>query len=162
MNRDDIEFDESGYLIYDIRKYGIENLKKIVESIPIKGLTIKLWLDINATSEIIIRNNLDYLLSLRDKGIDINFFYGYQDEVYSSRITLEQVIEDENFLSAIVEEIKTKFSSNLERTIAAFDITKNLKEYKKELDGMRHETSRFLHCYLNNDYMVCAGYSNFF
>ena len=75
--------------------------------------------------------------------------------------SINQIIEDEDFVLKIANEINSKNFSPLEKIFAIYNITTSMKSYHKESPSSGLEQSRSLFEYLNNNYMVCAGYKNF-
>ncbi len=71
--------------------------------------------------------------------------------------TLAELKKEDELIDKIVEEIKNGNSSPLEKYIACYNIDKRFKEYKESNNA---EESRRLRLLLNNDYMVCVGYTN--
>lgn len=70
--------------------------------------------------------------------------------------TLAELKKEDELIDKIVEEIKNGNSSPLEKYIACYNIDKRFKEYKESNNA---EESRRLRLLLNNDYMVCVGYT---
>lgn len=75
--------------------------------------------------------------------------------------TIEKILEDEEFVRQIADEINSAGFSPLEKSLETYSIASSLKEFKEEKRGPYSEQSRNLYEYLNNSYMVCAGYVNF-
>lgn len=105
-------------------------------------------------NENVISDNIDFFESLAEKNININFRYKYGNKLF----TLEKILDSEHFIQRMVEEIKTKKFSPLEQLIAVYDITKAFKPYKDSEHFCAD--SRGLYEYLDNEYMVCAGYAD--
>lgn len=61
----------------------------------------------------------------------------------------------------IANEINNSGFSQLEKMFAIYNMTTNIKKYSNERRGYGSEASRSLFEYLNNSFMVCAGYVNF-
>ena len=110
--------------------------------------------------EFLVTDNYDFFKELQEKGINVDFTYNSGENIYS----LDKVLRDEELLQNIVEDIEEKNLSPLERLIAVYDIVKVFKPYKDLNENQNGDTSksRALYEYLNNNYMVCAGYADFF
>lgn len=72
-------------------------------------------------------------------------------------LSLEDIIKDEEFLDMLVAPINNSAMSPYEKYIAVYDIVKNFKKYKFEQNNPQE--SRDVYCILDNDSMVCVGYS---
>lgn len=73
--------------------------------------------------------------------------------------SMEEYKEEEAKLNALVADIKKSNMSPFERYIAVYNIVKNYKPYK---ESDNREESRYLRYILNNEYMVCVGFSTLF
>lgn len=135
----------------------IEDVKKALEYIKANKINNPLTIILHRRKfdELKITENLEYFEELAKNNVNINFRY----EESTLNIPLEKVLKDEEFLNSIAEEIKKKGFSPLEQTVAIYDIVKNIKPFKK---GKNHTDSRSLYEYLNNNYIVCAGYADLF
>ncbi len=71
--------------------------------------------------------------------------------------TLAELKKEDDLIDKIVEEIKNGDSSPFEKYIACYNIVKRFKAYK---ESDNDQESRRLRLLLNNDYMVCVGYTN--
>ena len=111
--------------------------------------------------EYTITDNIEFFTKLSEQNININFQYEDVTNLNPEVFKLDKIIADEKFMEMIATDISSKGFSPLEKFIAVHDIAKNLKPYKKELPGASTTESRSLYKYLNNSYMVCAGYSDF-
>lgn len=69
----------------------------------------------------------------------------------------EDYLEEEKRLDKLVEPIKSKNLSPLERYLAVYNIVKNFKPYKENTN--QYEESRYIRYILDNEYMVCVGYA---
>ena len=112
-------------------------------------------LDQGKFDEFVISDNIDFFEELAKRNININFKYNTGKEKFS----LEDVLHVEHFMQDAAEDIKSKNFSPLEELIAVYDIAKVFKEFKDAPSEFLSE-SRSLYEYLNNEYMVCAGYSD--
>ena len=136
----------------------IKGLKYIRENKLEQDLTIMLRQ--GRYDEFLITDNYEFFKELQDKNINIDFTYNSGENIYH----LDKVLRNEELLRNIAEDIKSKNFSPAEEVIAVFDIVKVFKPFK-ELDpnqGGDTSKSRALYEYLNNNYMVCAGYADFF
>lgn len=111
--------------------------------------------------EYTITDNIDFFRKLSEQNININFQYDDGPNINPEVFKLDKVLEDEKFMEMIATDISSKGLSPLEKFIAVHDIAKNLKPYQRELPDASTSESRSLYKYLNNSYMVCAGYSDF-
>lgn len=123
------------------------------------SLTNRLGFNCEDGLETIIQKNIDYFKNLKDSNISIFFSYGKENE---TTFTLDQVLKEEMFLQKCADEILKENFSPLEQYIAIFDIVKNFKPYKEEEENnfVSRTKSRGIYEILNNEYMVCVGYSN--
>ena len=106
--------------------------------------------------EFIIHDHLDFFEEMAKSENAENIKFRYSSG--SSEFSLDKIIEDEKFIQTIANEIKEKQFSPLERMVAIYDMAQAIKPY---VDEGKTDDSRTLHEYLNNNYMVCAGYANF-
>lgn len=75
--------------------------------------------------------------------------YGYTKEKY---------LKEEEQLDKLIEPIKKANLSPYEKYLAVYNIVKQFKPYKENHQNL--DSSRYLRYILNNEYMVCVGYSN--
>ena len=139
---------------------GINDLKKAVKVMEENNIN-KCDIVIDSedhVSELSLIDELPYLEELDKKGYDINFCY---DHVVFKKFPLKRVIEDEKRLNMAVQELNESNLSPLEKFIALYDIVSFFKPYKEERTNIgEFSKSRCLHQYLDNNYMVCAGYAD--
>jgi len=69
----------------------------------------------------------------------------------------QEYLDEEEILDNLVKPIIEADLSPLERFLAVYNIVKNFKPYKENVDNL--EESRFIRYILNNDYMVCSGFA---
>lgn len=105
-------------------------------------------------NEFIIADNIQFFEELAKNGVNINFKYNNRKKIFP----LEEIIRMEHFMQSVVEDIKQKNFSPLEQLVAVYDVVKVFKPYNHEKDSISE--SRSLYEYLDNEYMVCAGYSD--
>lgn len=105
--------------------------------------------------EFVIADNLDFFEELQRNGVNINFKYSSGKKVFS----LEEILKMEHSLQDIVAGIRSKGYSPLEQAIAVYDIAKVFKPYRHGEEDNTAD-SRALYEFLDNDYMVCAGYAD--
>lgn len=130
-----------------IFEYKIQNYDNIFYIINyIKNKTIKFYIIIDNKEEFnnYLFNNLD---KIQDKSIEI--------KIDTESIAIKDYIEYEKLLMNIVKPAINL--SPFERYLYAYDITKWFKKYKKSDNKC---DSRKLYKILDNEYMVCVGYSN--
>lgn len=70
---------------------------------------------------------------------------------------INQYLEEEKKLETLITPIKNANLSPLERYLAVYNIVKNYKPYKENNDDKNK--ARYLRYILDNEYMVCVGYS---
>lgn len=113
----------------------------------------------NSNSEFLIADNIAYFEELAKNGININFRYQNAEKNFP----LQEILRMEQFMQSVADDIKSKNFSPLEQLIAVYDISKVFKPYEKDVkadDKRNFATSRALYEYLDNEYMVCAGYTD--
>ena len=142
-----------------VRASKIENIKRGLEYIEEYGILGNLIVELRQGyfDEFLITDNLDFFKHLQDNNINLNFKYNSSKRLFK----LSKVIEDEETMNMVTESIKEYNFSPLEQVIAVFDIVKNFKAYNKS-DNSDISAPRAFFEYLNNNYMVCAGYSDLF
>ena len=138
----------------------IDDLKNVINDIKDKNNIIIFELAYDSRNEFSISKEIDYLKKLKDDGYRIFFQYKDDERHNSKPISLSKVIESENFIDMIINDIKSRNLSPLEQYILVFQLVRNFKDYKKEKDKKALSESRQLYRILNNDYIVCAGYTN--
>lgn len=109
--------------------------KKVTIKIPLtkRSLFSKYFEDLNLKNvDLIIRND--------------NYEYSYFE-----------YLKEEAQLNNMVKDIKESNLSPLEKYFAVYNIVKNFKPYKENIE--EKESSRYLRYILNNEYMVCVGYA---
>ena len=138
----------------------LENIKRGLEYIEENGILGNLIVKLRQGhfDEFLITDNLDYFRKLLDNNTNINFRYNSGKRLFR----LSKVIEDEENMNMVVEDLKKYNFSPLEQVIAVFDIVKNYKTYNSSDEKEDYAASRSFFEYLNNNYMVCAGYSDLF
>lgn len=147
--------EDNAYICLD----STESVKKGLEYIKKYGLNQDLLVMLNQQKfdELVICDNIEFFEELAKNNININFKYNTGNR----KISLQEVLLDEHFLQTAVEDIKSKGFSPLEQLVAVYDIAKVFKEYRKEEESSGYlSESRSLYEYLNNEYMVCAGYAD--
>ena len=114
----------------------LESLNKkymVTFSLNERGIFNKLFKDLKF-------NNLDLIID--------NDYYNYSMEEYNY---------EEEKLELLVKDIIDKDLSPFEKFIAVYNIVKNIKPYKENLEN--REEARRLKYILDNDYIVCVGYA---
>ena len=129
---------------YDELKY-LSNLNKIFKILNEHNRTYNIKISINnrellKQSNILNYNNINLTIT--------NDLYDYQKEEY---------LKEEEQLDKLIEPIKNANLSPYEKYIAVYNIVKNFKPYKENENNL--VTSRYLRYILNNEYIVCVGYS---
>ena len=69
----------------------------------------------------------------------------------------QQYLDEEKKLDDMVEPIKKANLSPLEKYMAVYNLVKNFKAYKENNENL--DVSRYLRYILDNEYMVCVGYT---
>lgn len=69
----------------------------------------------------------------------------------------QEYVKEEDKLNKLVEHIKNSDMSPFEKYLAVYNIVKNFKPYKENEEN--EEESRSLRYILDNEYIVCSGYS---
>lgn len=135
----------------------LESIEKALEYLKKEGIDQDLLIELEQEkfNEFIITDNIEFFENLHKNNININFKYDNGEKEFS----LKQVLDDEHFLQKAAEDIKSKNFSPLEELIAIYDIAKVFKPYSKENDRFSAK-SRSVYEYLDNEYMVCAGYAD--
>ncbi len=121
-------------------KSRLRDLAKTISKIGYIGsflVVVSYWFN-----QIVISNNFDINLIIEN---DL-YEYPYQ-----------QYLDEEKKLDDMVEPIKKANLSPLEKYIAVYNIVKNFKPYKESEEN--REYSRYLRYILDNEYMVCVGYT---
>lgn len=145
----DYDLDNFKYLTKDkiilIYINNVESLSKIQNRLK----------ELNLNNKIIIKSeNKNRLNNI----IFDNYVKGDNIFVNGEDVTLEKYLEYEELLYSLIE---PAFSlSMFERYIYAYNITKQFKKYKD--NPHEKSLSRNLYKILDNEYIVCAGFSNLF
>lgn len=84
---------------------------------------------------------------------NINLLMDSNVYIYS----VEEYIKEEEKLNNLIKNIKDSNLSQFEKYLSIYNIVKNFKPYKENEEKL--EDSRCLKHVLNNDYMVCVGFS---
>jgi hypothetical protein len=92
---------------------------------------------------------------LNKKYNNINLIINNESDYY----TIDEYIDNDSKLDKLLENIKGKKLSPLERYIYVYNIVRKFKPYKQEPKGSDIRLSRNLKYILDNDYLVCVGYS---
>ena len=106
--------------------------------------------------EFLISDNIEFFQELMKNNTNLNFKYNNGQQIFN----LEKVLQDEETMQQIVTDIKDKNLSPLEQAVAVYDISKTFKPYKYEGKEDGTAASRSFFEYMNNNYMVCAGYAD--
>ena len=138
-----IEFNKK-YDDYDELNY-LNNLKKIISIISKHDKTYNIKININ-NRELLKQSNI-----LNYKNINLTI----SNDLY--QYTKEEYLKEEEQLDTLIKPIKESNLSPYEKYIAVYNIVKNFKPYKENNENK--ESARYLRYILNNEYMVCVGYS---
>ena len=142
---------------YDYKN--IDDFKNKISNLKTKKEIVLFSLDfIGSNHEFEMSKEIDYLKQLKDEGYKIYFQYK-NDKEDSKIIDLNTIIDSEKFLNMIVDDIKSRNLSPFEQYLLVFQLVRNFKYYKEECAGESLSKSRGLYRILNNDYIVCAGYT---
>jgi len=107
--------------------------------------------------ELAFVDNISFLEEIDKTGLNFNFYYSSNR---NQPFALKKVIEYEKRLDKMCEKIKESNLSPLEKFVAVYEIVHFFKPYKEEDKEMSSTLSRNLYEYLDNNYMVCAGYAD--
>lgn len=134
----------------------LDSVKKGLEYLQENEIEQSLTVEIGQLehNEFIIADNIQFFEELAKNGVNINFKYDTGKKIFP----LEEVIRMEHFMQSVVEDIKQKNFSPLEQLVAVYDVVKVFKPYEHGKDSI--SKARALYEYLDNEYMVCAGYSD--
>lgn len=125
----------------------LQNIKYILDNIKDKKLIIK----ISSNKRSILEKSGILDFNFNNINIIINSdLYDYSFDEYKA---------EEQKLNILVEDIKNSDMTPFEKYIAIYNIVKNYKPYK---ESENKEESRYLRYILDNEYMVCVGYSKLF
>ena len=124
----------------------IEQLKKIFDIIKNHNRTYNI--------EIKIENR--HLLTKLNLSNYPNINFTIKNNLYN--YTQEEYIKEEKQLYQIIEPIKISNLTPYEKYLAIYNIVKQFKPYKE--NEQASEQSRSLRYILNNDYIVCVGFSD--
>ena len=108
-----------------------------------KNLIIKIPVEKRSIFKKIFKNNYNNLDLIIENDL---YEYPYQ-----------QYLDEEKKLDDMVEPIKKANLSPLEKYIAVYNLVKNFKAYKENNENL--DVSRYLRYILDNEYMVCVGYT---
>ena len=101
-----------------------------------------------------LSSNINLMLKL-----DINHINAIKpkQQELATLYTLTEYLDEEQRLNDIIKNLNISQLSQIEKYIAIYDFVKNYKPYKENKRGFME--SRALKYILNNEYMVCVGYS---
>lgn len=128
----------------DERKY-VENLVRIFNVLQSHNKNYNIKIRIK-NRELLMQNGL-----LNFSNINLTIF----NDLYDYK--KEELLNEEELLNKLVKPIKEANLSPYEKYLAVYNIVKQFKPYKENNENK--EESRYLRYILNNDYMVCVGYS---
>ena len=123
-----------------------DNFYNIISKIKENGQKNKIIIKIKNRNKFskskLYNSNFDFMI----EGLDV--------EPYK----LEELKKEDELLNLMVADIKDSNYSLFEKYIAAYNIVKKFKKYLENKDDKTQ--SRNIRKILNNDYMVCVGYTN--
>lgn len=123
----------------------LNNLTKIIKILSKHQKTYNIKIEINN------RELLKQVDILNTKNINFTIYndlYNYNKQEY---------LKEEIQLDKLIEPIKKANLSPYEKYLAVYNIVKNFKPYKENKKDKNQ--ARYLRYILNNDYIVCVGYS---
>lgn len=83
--------------------------------------------------------------------------------VNSELVSLKNISKGQSIIEFMADNIKSNYNSELERCLVAYLITTKFKKYIEVDDTLTNSNqSRNLYSILNNEYIVCEGYSRLF
>lgn len=113
------------------------------------------------------KQNVTYKINITDKNSFNNFIFNNEDILTLDNIKIiqnERAYENVSFQEYVKKEkmlldmvAPARNLSPLEQYLYAYNLTKNFKEYTPSTEGW--EQSRALYNILDNEYIVCAGYT---
>ena len=126
-------------------KLYIENLSKIFKTLKKHQRNYNIKINISNRE---LLNKSDILNIPNINLIIFNDLYDYQKEEY---------LREEIQLDKLIEPIKNAKLSPYEKYLAVYNIVKQFKPYKENHENKKE--SRYLRYILNNEYIVCVGFS---
>jgi len=146
----------SEYCEIIISNDNIDDYKKILKRLKELNLNIPISFNINNVNkdefyEFILNNNIS------DDNIYVQVKH-YSNAVTNDKVKLCDFLKYEKILFEMIKDAVNL--SPFERYIYAYNITKQFKIYKES--EYNKQDSRWLYRLLNNEYMVCVGFSNLF
>ncbi len=124
-----------------------EQINKLI--LKLNNLKKQFIIKIEVNNRTKFNASAEFLNSHNNQSIVIkNDFYDY---------SITEYLKEEKKLDELVKNVKNSNLSNFEKYIAVYDIVKKYKPYKENKNDLNQ--SRQLKNILNNDYMVCVGYS---
>lgn len=125
----------------------IQHFRNIMNKINNVNKKMNITIRVN-NREIFNKYFKDFELNKNIHLIIKNDFHDYSYDEYQHE---EEVLDD------LVKDIKNADLTPLEKYIAVYNVVKNFKPYKEDIEDK--ENARLIHKFLYNDKMVCVGYS---
>ena len=146
--------------LFDEQKY-YKNIKHIMNKLSKDNKKITLQIDVinrELFKDIInikkIPNNIELQIRATfHPEYNINLLMSSDVYIYS----VDEYIKEEEILNNLIKDIKNSNLTQFEKYLSIYNIVKNFKPYKENEEKL--EDSRCLKHILNNDYMVCVGFS---
>ena len=146
--------------LFDEQKY-YKNIKHIMNKLSKDNKKITLQIDVinrELFKDIInikkIPNNIELQIRATfHPEYNINLLMSSGVYIYS----VDEYIKEEEILNNLIRDIKNSNLTQFEKYLLIYNIVKNFKPYKENEEKL--EDSRCLKHILNNDYMVCVGFS---
>lgn len=142
-----IKISPSSFESYDELSY-FNYISNLIEKLSTHNKSYNIELRVNQ------RSVLEKSLLLKNVPKNINIIIKNDLHTYD----LSTYIEEEKKLDSLVEPIKSSSLSPLEKYLAVYNIVKNFKPYKENIE--HPEQARYLRYILDNEYIVCVGYSS--
>ena len=144
-------FETYNYITKDYKKDLIEEIYfkftfKLLENVDKLGK--KFYFKINVSNRSVLEK---YLKEHNFKNIELRIYSDLYEYSY------QEYINEEKKLNDLVAPIKNSNLSPFEKYIAVYNLVKNFKPYKENNDN--REQARYLRYILDNDYIVCVGYT---
>ena len=125
----------------------IQHFRNIMNKINNVNKKMNITIRVN-NREIFNKYFKDFELNKNIHLIIDNDFHDYSYDEYQN---------EENILDDLVKDIKNTDLTPLEKYIAVYNVVKNFKPYKEDMNNK--ENARLIHKFLYNDKMVCVGYA---
>ena len=107
---------------------------------------------------------LHFIITVNNRSIFNKYLSKYNFDNIKLRIdndyyeySYQEYIDEEEILESFVIDVKNSNLSPIEKYFAVYNFVKNYKQYRESYDDLNQ--ARYIRYILQNDYMVCVGYS---